>query len=286
MSLSIAVIGANGQLGSDLTEVFKKDFSVLPLTHDKIEVRQISSIKKALDRKKLDIVINTAAFHRVDECEQNPSEALAVNGLGVRNLALFCQQKDICLIHFSTDYVFGNDLLRNKPYKEDDQPGPVNSYGISKLAGEYFVRYLCKKYFLIRTAGLYGLRGPSGKGKNFVDLMLFLAEQKKEVRVVNDQISSHTHTLDLVRNVAALIKTEKYGVYHIVNKGGCSWYQFARKIFKLTGKKVKVVPVTSKEFPTPAKRPKYSVLRNHNLRKIGLNLMPSWEEGLRKYLRK
>lgn len=282
--MKIAIIGATGQLGTDLVKVLQEDFSVLPLTHNQIEVKKSSSIKKALEGKELDILINTAAFHQVDRCEIRPREAFAVNAFGVRNLAIFCQQKNICLVHFSTDYVFGKDLLRRKPYQEDDLPGTVNNYGISKLAGEYFIAYLCQKYFLIRTAGLFGIKGPSGKGKNFVDLMLSLTKTKREIKVVDDQVSSHTFTLDLAKNVKALIKTKKYGLYHMVGKGGCSWYQFAKKIFQIAGKKVKVIPVTSKEFPTLAKRPKYSTLVNHNLQKIGLDLMPPWDEGLRRYL--
>jgi len=280
----ICIIGSNGQLGTDLCKVLKINHQILPLKHKDIEISNFSSVTSALNKKNIDIVINTAAFHAVDLCEKKLNKAMQVNSYGVLNLAKFCKKNNIVLAHISTDYVFGADKERKKPYKETDLPNPSNKYGLSKLTGEYFIKLVGPKYFIVRTAGLYGAKGPSGKGKNFVDLMLFLATQGQTIRVVNDQFSSHTYTLDLAENIEKLISSKKYGMYHIANTGSCSWFEFAKKIFTLTARKPKLEAVSSKEFPTIARRPFYSVIDNFNLKQARLDVMPSWEKGLRRYL--
>ncbi len=229
-----------------------------------------------------DIIINTSAYHKVDECESNPEKSFRVNALGVRNLASLCRDCRATLVHFSTDYVF--DGRKKQPYTEEDMPNPRNVYGISKIAGEYFVKYLLDKYFLIRTSGLFGTAGSSGKGGNFIESMLRLAGKRKEIRVVEDQVLSPTYTLDLARKVKELISTASYGVYHITNNGSCSWYDFAREIFRLSGIEVTLKKTTSREFAATAERPEYSVLGNHNLEKIGKDDLRTWEKALGDYL--
>ncbi|MGQ9626026.1 MAG: dTDP-4-dehydrorhamnose reductase [Anaerolineae bacterium] len=275
------LIGANGQLGSDLVKALQGE-ELFPLTHQDVDICEPVGLRAILRCYRPDIVLNMAAYHKVDECEINPEKTFAVNVYGVRNLALACREYGCTLLHMSTDYVF--DGRKGKPYVETDTPNPINVYGISKLAGERFVRYFLKRYFIVRTSGLYGLAGSSGKGGNFVELMLRLAEEGKDIRVVNDQILSPTYTLDLAYQIKALIETEHYGLYHATSQGECSWYEFAAKIFELSGLTPSLSQQTTAESGARATRPAYSVLENAALKRIGLDLMRPWEEGLADYL--
>src|SRR3989344_4426101 len=262
--LRIAVIGANGQLGTDLIKVFSKDsdLQLFPLTHKDIDIVDKNTINQVINRIKPDIVINTAAYHRVNDCETNLEKAFLINAFAQKNLAEYCSQQNSVLVYISTDYVFG----------------------LSKLTGEYFTRYICKKYFILRSSGLFGLKGSSLKGGNFVETMLKFAHEKMNVRVVNDQFLAPTYTVDLAKQIHKLIKTDSYGIYHASALGECSWYTFAKEIFKITNTKVHLIPITSKEYYTPAKRPLYSVLGNENLKNLNLNIMPDWHIGLKNYL--
>jgi len=283
----VALIGSNGQLGTDIVKVFTKDkfFALIPLAHQDIEISDANSIKKVLNQINPHIIINTAAYNKVDEGEFDPQKAFLINGLPNKYLGQYCEEKNIVFTYISTDYVFGLDKKREKPYKESDCPGPINAYGISKLAGEHFTSYTCSKYFIIRSSGLFGTAGSKGKGGNFVELMLSLAKEKDHVRVVNDQIVSPTYTLDLAKQIFKLIKTDAFGLYHATAQGQCSWYEFAKEIFALTKTKVKLEPVSSAEFPTPAKRAHFSALKNENLKKLGIDIMRNWQEGLQDYLK-
>jgi dTDP-4-dehydrorhamnose reductase len=229
-----------------------------------------------------DVVINTSAYHRVDECEDYIDRSFSVNSSAVRALARICSEHDITLIHFSTDYVFGGE--RKTPYSEDDLPNPLSVYAVSKLAGEYFVRNTCKRHFVVRTCGLYGAKGISGKGGNFVELMLKLARDKKPVKVVSDQIVTPTYARELALKIVQLLRTDEYGLYHITNNGSCSWYDFAKAVFDLTGIKSNLSPTTSAEYGAKAIRPPYSVLENGNLKKLGLDDMRPWKDALKEYL--
>ncbi|HHH81769.1 MAG TPA: dTDP-4-dehydrorhamnose reductase [Chloroflexi bacterium] len=275
------IIGANGQLGSDLVCVFQGE-DLVALTHQEIEIRDIASIRGALRQYSPDLVINTAAYHKVDLCEDRADEAFAVNALGVRNVAMVCREQDCALMHFSTDYVF--DGRKGEPYVEEDLPGPLNAYGVSKLAGECFVRAMLDRYFLLRTSGLFGTAGSSGKGGNFIETMLRLASEGKAIRVVADQVLSPTYTLDLARQIEVLVSGDNYGLYHATSHGACSWYQFAAKIFELEGIAPELSPQTTAESGSRAVRPAYSELDNQRLRTLGLDRMRSWEEGLADYL--
>ena len=214
--MKILLIGANGQLGSDLRDIVANSpHSVIPLTHSEIEVTQPQSIQAILTFHQPNVIINTAAYHKVDEVEQNPEKAFAVNAIAPWHLALACRQQDIPLLFISTDYVFGGDHLRHTPYTEQDLPAPLNIYGASKLAGEALVRTAWEKHYVVRTSGLYGVRGASGKGGNFVEFMLRLANEGKDIKVVTDQRLTPTYTMDLAKKLLALIESEKYGLYHV-----------------------------------------------------------------------
>ena len=209
--------------------------------------------------------------------------AFQVNAFAVRGLAQACRHFGAALVHFSTDYVFAGE--KTEPYVETDRPAPLSVYGASKLAGEYLVSATLSKHFLIRTCGLYGLGGSRSKGGNFVETMLRLADQGKPLRVVDDQVVTPTYTMDLARKVNQLIESEAYGLYHITNRGSCSWFQFAQAIFELSKIEGNLQPVSSAAFRAPARRPAYSVLRNLRLESLGLDEMPDWREGLVRYLR-
>lgn len=282
----IAIIGGNGQLGSDLVKSLKKDsdLDIFPLTHSDIEITDENKVRSVLDSISPNIVINTSAYHRVDDCETNLDKAFTVNTIAQKKLSEYCAEKKQTLVYISTDYVFGIDKERTTPYTETDLPGPLNVYGLSKLTGEYFTRYICERFFIIRSCGLFGVIPSSVKGGNFVETMLKLAKEKKEIRVVEDQVLNPTYTADLAAQIHKLIKTDNFGLYHIASNGECSWYEFAKEIFRLTNTEVNLLPVASKEFYTPAKRPRYSVLDNMKLKKLNIDEMSDWKIGLKSYL--
>jgi len=287
MGRKIALVGANGQLATDIAKVFPKEkiSDLILLAHKDIEINDTASVQSALSKVNPDLVFNTAAYNRVDDAEREPETAFAINAVGPKNLAQYCKEKDIPFAHVSTDYVFGADIHRFAPYTEDDAPGPINAYGISKLAGELFTQYITQKHFIIRSSGLFGVAGSSGKGGNFIELMLKIAREKGQVRVVADQIATPTYTLDLAKQILAIIETGTYGLYHATAQGSCSWYEFAKEIFRLTNTKVDLVSVSSSEFPTPAKRGAYSVLENKKSKELGIDVMRPWQEGLKDYLK-
>ena len=281
--MKVVLIGAKGQLGSDLTLILKTNgYEVVSLTHANVEVTDMGSIRSTLIPAQPDVVINTAAYHKVEEAEGNPAQAFAVNTIGPRNLALVCRDMELPLVHFSTDYVFSG--LKGSPYVESDPVDPANIYGVSKAAGEMVLRYLWPRHFIVRTSGLYGKVGSSGKGGNFVELMLQLAREGKSIKVVNDQILTPTSTRALALQIAALIKTDAYGTYHATCQGECTWYDFAVEIFRRAGLNSQLSPQTTTQSGVQVKRPPYSVLENANLKCIGIDLMPSWQDALQSYL--
>lgn len=279
--MRIMLIGANGQLGSELARALASE-TLIPLMHAEIEISDPASVRQAFERYQPEIVVNTAAFHRVDDCEAQGEQAFRINALAVRDLALVCREFNATLVHFSTDFVFGGE--KRQPYAETDCPRPLSVYGASKLAGEYLLSASHTKHFLIRTCGLYGIGGSKSKGGNFVETMLRLAAQGKPIRVVDDQIVSPTYTVDLAAKLKELIQTDAYGLYHISGTGSCSWYEFARRIFELAGIKASMTPTTSEAFGAAARRPKYSVMRHSRLVGLGLKDMPSWDDALTRYL--
>jgi dTDP-4-dehydrorhamnose reductase len=279
----IALIGADGQLGSELFKVLD-DQEVHPLYYPEFDVIDAAKASQTLCSLSPDEIINTAAYHRVDECEDHPEKSFAVNTVAVRNLALLCRDLDATLVHFSTDYVFGGE--KRTPYVEDDFPNPLNLYAVSKLAGEYFARNIPLKFFLIRTCGLFGETGCWGKGTNFIETMIERERRGEPIRVVNDQWVTPTSASELAQKVKELLQTTHWGLYHMTNEGECTWYEFARKIFELMGSETYVEPVDSLSFGAKARRPAYSVLENRNAKKIGITPFSHWETALEVYLKK
>ena len=282
--MKVVVVGSNGQLGSDAVRAFVDNGDdVFPLTHADIEIANAESVTSKLRELQPALVVNTAAMHHVENCELQPDRAFAVNALGARNLALAARDIGAVLIHVSTDYVFDGD--KTSPYEEGDPPRPLSVYGNSKLAGEYFVRSSLDKHFVLRTSAIYGKSPCRAKGGlNFIQLMLKLAKERGEVRVVDSEFVTPTSTSDLVRQIVALSRCESYGLYHATAEGACSWLEFAREIFALTNTKVNLKVAGPNEFPAKVPRPKYSVLENRGLKRMGLNTFRPWQEGLRDYL--
>jgi dTDP-4-dehydrorhamnose reductase len=280
--LQTVVFGAAGQLGGELCRCLAGD--VVALTRADADLTQPDAVRSALDRIRPGVVINCAAYNFVDRAESEPHAAFAVNGWAVRDLARACRDLGCILVHFSSDYVFGLDEQRRTPYAESDAPGPLNVYGLSKLAGEYLVRATTPKHFVIRTCGLYGAGGSGGKGGNFVETMLRLAGEDRPLRVVADQTCTPSYTVDVARATAALIQTGRHGVYHLTNGGGCSWHEFARAIFEAAGVKAEVTPITSEQFGAAARRPAYSVLAMRAYEGLGLPPLAPWREALGRYL--
>ena len=282
--MKIAVIGANGQLGSDIvTECRQTGLEVVGVTHDQVEVSCWESLRDAIVRATPDVIVNTAAMHNVEHCEREPLRAFVVNAIGARNLAKIAAEHDAKLLHISTDYVF--DGNQQTPYVENDLPVPLNVYGNTKLAGEAFVRTITPKHFVVRTSALYGTHPCRAKaGNNFVELMLKLARERDEVRVIQDEVVSPTGTAELAKQVIAIIRTDCYGLYHATAESSCTWYEFAQAIFELSGTCANLKPARHNEFPAKVPRPKYSVLENRALKQIGINTMPGWHDCLRNYL--
>jgi len=282
--MKVAVIGANGQLGTDTARAFEDSGDeVVALAHGDVEIADRDSVFAALRGQRPRIVVNTAAMHHVDNCEREPERAFAVNALGARNLALAARDIDALLIHVSTDYVF--DGAKTSPYVETDYPRPLNAYGNSKLAGEHFVECVAERYFVVRTSGLYGKAPCRAKGgRNFVELMLKLGRERGEVRVVDDERVSPTNTRELARQIVALSRSDAYGLYHATAESSCSWHEFAQAIFALSQTTVNVKVASPDEFLAKTPRPKYSVLENRALKLAGLNTFGTWEEGLCDYL--
>ena len=280
--MNYAVLGSAGQLGRDLCPRLSGE--VVRLTRQQIDLTRPDTIRPVLTDLRPDVVINCAAYNFVDKAENEPDAAFAVNAWGVRALATVCRDLDCALVHFSTDYVFGLDETRKIPYRESEAPGPVSVYGLSKLAGEYVVRAVCPRHFVIRTCGLYGVWGSGGKGGNFVETMLRLAGQGKPLRVVADQTCTPSYTVDVATAAAALLSTGRYGVYHLTNSGSCSWHDFARTIFQQAGVTADLTAIPSREYPAPARRPNYSVLAAGAYQALGLPLPRHWSDAVAAYL--
>jgi dTDP-4-dehydrorhamnose reductase len=279
--MKIAIIGADGQLGSELIKTLSGE-ELVPLFYPDFDITRPEEMRAVLRRLKPEVVINTAAFHRVDECEDNPQTSFLVNATAVRDLALTALELGSILVHFSTDYVF--DGKKGRPYVEEDQPNPLSVYAVSKLAGEFFIRSLLERYFLVRTCGLYGEASSREKGYNFVDRMIALALEEKTIRVISDQWVTPTSAAELAERIAELVQTPHYGLYHLTNEGECTWLQFAQQIFLLAGIDARLEPVDSREFGARAPRPLYSVLENRNAKDIGLTAFSPWPEALKGYL--
>ncbi len=280
MSRKYAVLGSAGQLGRDLCA--RLSGSVCQLTRADADLTDAAALRSKLTQLQPEIVINCAAYNFVDKAEDEPEAAFAVNAFALRRLAEMCRDLGAMLVHFSTDYVFGLDAARQTAYDETDTSGPISVYGSSKLAGEFFVRSICPRHFVIRTCGLYGRWGSGGMGGNFVETMLRLANQGKPLRVVNDQICTPSYTVDVAEAAVRLLATSAYGVHHLTNAGQCSWHEFANAIFDLA----KLIPdlsaISSEQFGAKARRPGYSVLV---AKRAETPKLRPWREALAAYMR-
>ena len=281
--MKIVVFGGNGQLGSDIVSKLKVHHVVFPVNHDQVDITNDIALKECIETINPDVIINTAAYHHVDLCEQNPDKAEAVNDTSPTLMAKLCDEKNIRFIHFSTDYVF--DGNKNAPYIETDEALPLNVYGKTKRDGEINILKVNPKAIILRVSGLYGTNPCRAKnGLNFVQLMLKLANEKGEVKVVDDEYVSPTYTVNIAEQIEPLLIADISGIIHSTSEGFCSWYDFAEEIFKYTKTTVLLHKANSNDFPAKVARPKYSVLENMRLKKAGINFMLPWNVALHQYL--
>jgi dTDP-4-dehydrorhamnose reductase len=280
--MKIAVLGSRGQLGRDLVPRLAGD--VTSLTRADLDLDRPDTVAPFFAENRPDVFVNCAANNFVDQAESEPEVAFRANAWGVRELARACRDAGTKLVHVSTDYVFGLDADRRRPYRETDAPGPASVYGLSKLAGEYLIRSTCPRHLVVRTCGLYGVWGSGGKGGNFVETMLRVAGQGKPLRVVNDQRCTPTYTADLADALAALIDRGAEGLVHVTSGGDCTWYEFAAEIFRQAGVRADLTPIVSAERKDPARRPGYSVMASERLAGFGVTPPRSWPEALAAYL--
>lgn len=282
--MKILLIGATGQLGGDLLRN-NPGHQILAPQRDEIDLARLGEAGVWIRRHRPDVVINCAAFHNVPKCEDEPAQAFLVNCVAVRDLAAACAELNAWFVTFSSDYVFGGQ--RSVPWCEDDRPAPLQIYGITRLAGEHVAFATApEKAVVIRTCGLYGRSGARSKGGNFVDARVADVRAGTRIEMGCDQIVAPTSTDDLSRAVLALIAHPRLsaGVYHLVNEGACSWYDFTREIVRVLGAPVEVIPVDRKGRSGNMRRPLYSVLANVRARALGITLRP-WQEALADYLR-
>jgi dTDP-4-dehydrorhamnose reductase len=278
--MKIVVIGSTGQLGQDLMKTLRVDHEVVGLAHKEIEVTDYASVQ-TLKEQKPNVIINTAAFHKTDQCEDEPLKTFSVNAVGPKNVAAICKELNATNVFISTDYLFSG--LKNEPYTEADIPDPINTYGISKLAGELFTKQT-PSHYIFRVASLFGVAGASGKGGNFVETMIMKAKKGESISVVDDMWMSPTYTKDAAESIKKILELQlPFGVYHLTNQGQCTWFQFAQEIFKLAGLTPDLKRIATSQIQTKAKRPLFSALKSVKLSKYNLEIR-SWKKALYSYL--
>lgn len=277
--MKIMITGANGQLGQEFIRQVGKKHTIYPYSRQELDITSKHMVYQLVKKVNPDIILHCAAFTKVDQCEDEIVKAFEVNSVGTFNVAKVAREISADLVYFSSDYVF--DGKKQTPYTEEDNPNPLSIYGKTKFLGEEFVKAIHPKSYIVRTSWVYGQNG-----NNFVNTMLSFAEQGKTVKVVNDQVGSPTSTYDLAEKVLQLLG-KPYGIYHIANQGKCSWYEFAREIFKVTGYDPdKVIPISSIEYGASAIRPSFSVLGQEALDRQGLEKTKNWKAALSEFLRR
>jgi dTDP-4-dehydrorhamnose reductase len=283
--MKVAVLGANGQLGSDLVHVCRKDgHEVGEFTHQDVCVEDVDSVRRCLGSFRPDLVLNAAAFHVVPGCEVAPAKAFETNAIGALNVARICADMGAIDVYYSTDYVF--DGLKRSPYVEEDVPRPLNVYGESKRAGEHLTLGYGVKAVVIRVSGLYGQTPCRAKGGNFVTTMLRLSREKPEVRVVTDEVLTPTSTASIARHSLDVVRSGAFGLFHLTCEGECSWFDFAAAIFDTLGIRTPLKPALAEEFPSPVRRPLYSVLENGRYNALpSVVAMPHWRDELVGFLK-
>lgn len=288
--MKVLITGAKGQLGKQITNILKngqseigkipaeyENVEIIGVDVDVLDITDINAVRSYLTNIKPEIIINCAAYTNVDACESNEDLAFKINALGPRNLAIIANEVNAKLVHVSTDYVFSGE--GTVPFKEYDETVPVSVYGKTKLAGEKFVREIADKYYIIRTAWLYGY-----EGSNFVYTIIKAGKEKGYLTVVDDQRGNPTNAEDLAHHMLKVAVTEEYGTYHCTGTGECSWYDFASKIIEFSNIECKVDPVTSNDYVRAAKRPSYSSLDNMMLRVTVGDEMRNWEDALKVFI--
>lgn len=281
--MKILLSGSNGQLGRELTkQLTQKKADFVGCDIPEFDITDKAKILSIIEKEAPDVIVNCGALTNVDGCETQRDLAFAINAEGPKNVAEICRDRGITLVQVSTDYVFDGAGIAEegilRPYVESDSIDPKTVYGASKAKGEAYVQAIAPKSFIIRTAWLYG------DGKNFVRTMLNLAKDHTKLTVVSDQVGSPTSTVDLAAAILKLIETDAYGVYHGTCEGQCSWYDFAKEIFRLAQIDMDVESVTTEEYVSKTPRPKYSVLENKGLKDLGINVFRPWQESLVQYM--
>ena len=277
--MRVLVTGVKGQLGHDvMNELAKRGYEGIGVDVEEMDITDASAVEHVMREAHADKVVHCAAWTAVDAAEDQAELCRRVNAQGTENIARMCRELDLPMIYLSTDYVFDGEGTR--PWEPDDERHPLNVYGQTKYEGELAVEKYLEKYYIVRIAWVFGVNG-----KNFIKTMLKLSENHDTLTVVDDQVGSPTYTYDLARLLVDMLETEKYGRYHATNEGLCSWYEFAKEIFRQAGKQVIVLPVSSEEYPAKAKRPHNSRMNKDKLEEMGFERLPSWQDALSRYLK-
>lgn len=280
-SSRVAVIGAGGQLGTDLMAVLAERYEVVGFGHGDLEVTDPASVERTLGGQEWAAIINTAALHKVEACEADPERSFQVNALGALNVAKIARQTGAKYVFISTDYVF--DGAKGRPYLESDAPNPLNVYGVSKVAGESLSQLALDDVLVLRISSVFGKAGASGKGGNFIEAILRKARAGEPLKVVADQYMSPSYTKDVARLLLGLLQRDLRGIFHGSNAGVCSWHAFAQEAVRLCGLEVPVEPIPASTLTSPVRRPSYSALSSERLEHLGLFSRP-WQAALRDYL--
>jgi dTDP-4-dehydrorhamnose reductase len=279
--MKVVIAGSKGQLGSDCMVLFEKDYELIGVDIDEIDITDYTDVDKTIEGVTPDVIVNCAAYTNVDAAETERDLAWQVNVQGPKNLSRAAKKYDSLFIHVSTDYVFDGKKAVPNTYAEDDAPNPTSWYGVTKLEGERAVIEAADRYMIVRPAWMYGIHGG-----NFFKTMLRLALRNptKEIKVVNDQFGSPTWSYSLARQIKKLIEVKGQGIYHTTADGHCSWYEAARYFLETMGIDHKILPCTTEEYPTPALRPKNSILRNARLQEETVDIMPHWKSDMDLYI--
>lgn len=270
------LLGSGGMLGSDVkAELEAQNIEYKAYDYPEVDVTNIDTLRDVITSD-VDVVINCTAYTAVDQAESDVDRCRGINALGAKNIATLCKEADAKLVHISTDFVFDGD--KEGCYYEDDKPNPISVYGVTKQEGDEFVQQIMDKYFILRTAYLFGING-----NNFIETMIKLSD-KELLTVINDQKGSPTHSKDLAKAIIAVSKTDDYGIYHATSEGEATWYEFAKYVFEKMNLDVNLQPCSTEEYPTPAKRPHNSVLENTHFKENGVFTFPDWHVAVDEYL--
>ncbi len=274
--MKVVILGAKGQLGWEFTHFLRDKVKVFPFSHKELDILDSKDLKRRFEEIHPDVVINCAAYTKVDRAEEERALAFKINSIGAKNVSFASFEVNAKVVYFSTDYVFDGE--KNVPYTELDKPNPISCYGESKFVGEQFTREFNPNHLILRISWLYGING-----NNFVKTIVKLAKEKKPLKIVDDQRGTPTYTLDVVKQTWRLIQKGSVGLYHSSNDGEATWFDFAKEIVSNLNLNAEVTPIKTEEYPTKAKRPPYSILENYSLELEDLNIMRDWREALRDF---